>query len=81
MVTITKIADDNAYQTCILPGDLSGTVYVRIVDTDHAAGNKSLDTVSIDHIYIKCEGHARSPRVLLLDRIWSSGRMFATYSL
>jgi len=35
-----------------LPNDLSGTVYIRVRDTDQTAGNKALDTIYIDHMYI-----------------------------
>ena len=35
-----------------LPGSPSGTVYIRVVDTDRSQGHRATDTVSIDHLYI-----------------------------
>ena len=55
MATVTKIADDGSYQTFDLPSDLSGTVYIRVQDTDQTAGNKALDTIYIDHLFIRSE--------------------------
>ena len=53
MVTVTKTSDDNAYQTYTLPNTLSGTVYIRVLDTDQTSGNRAADTVYIDHMYIE----------------------------
>lgn len=61
MVTVTKTSDDDSYQSYALPGGLSGTVYVRVMDTDREQGNRSLDTVSIDHMYVKCQGQPEPP--------------------
>ena len=61
MVTVAKTSDDDSYQSCALPGGLSGIVYVCVVDTDQTQGNRSLDTVSIDHMYIKCQGQPQPP--------------------
>jgi hypothetical protein len=55
MVTITKIVDDNTTQTCDLPNDLSGTLYIRVRDTDRTKGNRLLDTIFIDHMFIRSE--------------------------
>jgi len=55
MVTVTKTADDNTYQTFDLPSDLSGAVYIRVMDTDQTAGNKALDTIFIDQMFIQSE--------------------------
>jgi hypothetical protein len=52
MLTVTKTADDDAYQSYVMPASLSGTVYIRVVDTDQTQGNKTLDTISIDHMFI-----------------------------
>ena len=53
MVTVTKTTDDGTCQTYELPSNLSGTVYIRVKDTDQTAGNKTLDTIYIDHIFIR----------------------------
>ena len=56
MVTVTKTADDNATQSYSLPSSLSGTVYIRVMDTDRTQGQKVLDTVYIDEMYITSDG-------------------------
>jgi hypothetical protein len=38
-----------------LPAGTSGTVYVRVVDTDRSRDDPSLSSVLIDHIYIRSE--------------------------
>ncbi len=53
MLTVTKTSDDNSYQTYALPGSINGTVYVRVRDTDRGRGNRSRDTISVDHMYIE----------------------------
>jgi len=55
MVTVTKTSDDDSTQSYELPSSLSGTTYVRVKDTDQTAGNKSLDTIYVDHMFIRSE--------------------------
>jgi PKD repeat protein len=38
-----------------LPASLSGMVYIRVVDTDQTPGNRSLDSININHLYIETE--------------------------
>ncbi|MHC4694527.1 MAG: alkaline phosphatase, partial [Planctomycetota bacterium] len=58
MVTVTKTSDDNTVQSFVLPASTTGVVYIRVIDTDSTPGNNTYDTVSIDHMYIKCTGVA-----------------------
>lgn len=51
MFTVTKIADDNNTQNYPLTG-VSGSIYIRVTDTDHTAGNRDLDTVYVDYIIV-----------------------------
>ncbi len=53
MVTVSKNADDDTYQTFAMPANTSGTVYVRVVDTNHKRNKTSLDTVYIDHMFFR----------------------------
>ena len=48
ILTVTKTADDDAPQTFVMPAGISGTVHVRVIDTDRTAGNGSQDTLFID---------------------------------
>jgi hypothetical protein len=53
-VTLTlALADDSIDRIATLPGSLSGTVTIRVVDTDRTAGHQTLDTVTIDEIWIR----------------------------
>ena len=55
MVNITKTADDNTSQTYDLPSNLIGTVYIHVIDADRTKGNRSLDTIYIDQMFIRSE--------------------------
>ncbi len=46
-------SDNNADLQGILPAGLSGTVTIRVVDTNQNPGGQFLDTVSIDEIWIR----------------------------
>jgi hypothetical protein len=53
-VSVTPpLADDNVDRVAVLPGSLSGTVTIRVVDTDRTAGHQTLDTFSIDELWIR----------------------------
>lgn len=52
MLTITKRSDTDTPQVYTFPGPLSGTVYIRVVDTNHDKANQQLDTLWVDHLYI-----------------------------
>jgi PKD repeat protein len=59
----TATDDQNIYQSFSLPEGLSGTVYVRVVDSDQSQGNRTLDKVSVDHLYIRKENAQGVPPV------------------
>ncbi len=44
-----------------MPTDVSGSVTIRVVDTDRSQGNRSLDAVRIDQLYIESGGSSVSP--------------------
>ncbi len=55
MLTVTKAADDNSYQTYTdsTLEDFIGTLYIGAIDTDRTPGNTSNDNISIDHMFIR----------------------------
>ena len=53
MVTVTKTVDDDTAQSYGLPASTSGLVHIRVVDTDQSQGNRNLDTIYIDEMYIQ----------------------------
>jgi murein DD-endopeptidase MepM/ murein hydrolase activator NlpD len=55
VLTIDKTTDTDAYQTLTLPGGINGTVVVTLRDTDQSRGAKSLDSVTVDHLFIRVE--------------------------
>jgi len=55
MVTVTKTADDDTAQSYGLPSSTSGQVHIRVKDTDQSQGNRNLDTIYIDQMYIQSE--------------------------
>jgi hypothetical protein len=61
MVTVTKTSDNDSAQSYPLPGSTSGTVHIRVVDTDQTAGNTALDTIYIDELHIVSGGASENP--------------------
>jgi hypothetical protein len=55
LLTVTKTADDNVAQQAALPDGLSGTVYIRVKDTDRTARHKVLDSLYIDKMFIRSD--------------------------
>lgn len=53
MFTVTKTADDDQAQSYVLPTTTSGTVYVRVTDTDRSNKEGTTDTIFIDDMYIR----------------------------
>ncbi|WP_346187454.1 cadherin domain-containing protein [Rubritalea halochordaticola] len=52
LITVTKTADDNTAQIAPLPAGVTGTVYIRVRDTDRTVGNGGQDTINIDHLFM-----------------------------
>jgi PKD repeat protein len=44
-----------------LPASIQGTVYVRVTDSDHSAGNREQNAIYIDHLYIQSETQSGDP--------------------
>ncbi len=61
MFTVTKTADDDTLQTFTLPSSLSGTVYIRVQDTDRGKGRSGLDTLYVDTMFVASEGSGSNP--------------------
>ncbi len=55
MFTVAVMEDIDSYYTYVLPPSVSGTIYVKVMDSDRSAGNTDLDTVSVDHMYIRSD--------------------------
>jgi len=51
MFPVTKTSDDDSYQVYDL-GAVSGTIYVQARDDDRTSGQKSHDTLYVDHMFI-----------------------------
>ena len=53
-LTVTATSDDGSYLSAfLLPPDLSGDLYIAVFDEDRTAGNRSLDALYIDHMYVE----------------------------
>ena len=53
MFTVSNTSDAG-YMTYVLPASIQGTVYVRVADSNRSGGS-SLDTINVDHLYIRSE--------------------------
>ena len=51
MFTVSSTSSSNA-QSFAIPGTQSGTLLVRVIDTNRVAGQLSLDSVYVDHLYL-----------------------------
>jgi serine protease len=51
LVTVTETSDQ--VYSAVMPSSLSGTVYIRVKDTDQTSGNRALDEIFIDEMYIE----------------------------
>lgn len=60
LVTISS-ADPANSQMALLPGNLNGTVYIRVRDSDRTAGHTALDSVFVDQLYIRAESALGPP--------------------
>lgn len=61
MVAVSNTSDNDAYQRFDLPHYTSGTVYVRVTDTDMSKGNVFQDTLFVDDMYIVTSSAAGMP--------------------
>jgi hypothetical protein len=56
MFTLLKTIDDGTYVTYGLPpAAQQGTLYIRVVDTDQTTGHRPVDSVYVDHLFIRAE--------------------------
>jgi len=53
LFTVSSTSPANV-QIAAIPA--SGTIYLRVTDTDQGAGNRGLDTVFVDQLYIRSDG-------------------------
>lgn len=60
MLTVVG-GDTTSWHSSVFPPNSSGTVHIRVTDTDRTVGNLSFDTVTVDQIYILSESEAGDP--------------------
>jgi PKD repeat protein len=60
LFTVDSI-DDDIIQTAMITGPVSGSVYLRVRDTNRTQGNRALDTVFIDSLVVRTESAAGEP--------------------
>ncbi len=54
LMTVTKMEDDDAYQTANLPTGVGGSqIYIRVTDTNRTDGGMPLDTIYVDHLFVR----------------------------
>jgi hypothetical protein len=51
-MTVTKTVDDDQYQTWVLPSGVSGTVRIRVLDSNNSRNAVGEDTLFVDHLEI-----------------------------
>jgi len=53
---IVSSADSGNEQMALLPAGITGPFYVRVTDTNRDAGNRSVETIHVDHLYVHVDG-------------------------
>ena len=53
----------NNLQSAVIPGAPSGSIVIRVVDTDRTRGNRDKNTISVDHLYIQVGNPSNDPPV------------------
>ncbi len=54
VLTVTSTSTTNT-QSGFLPTSISGTLYIRVVDSDRTSGNRSRDMIVVDHLYVRTD--------------------------
>ena len=60
LFTVSSTLDNNL-QMAVIPNSPSGSIIIRVVDTDQGQGNRSKDTVNVDHLYIQVGNPSNEP--------------------
>jgi len=60
LFTVSSTSPANE-QSATIPEVVVGPIYIRVEDSDQTPGNNSLDTVFIDHLYIRVESGGGNP--------------------
>ncbi len=55
VLVLDKTSDNDTYQTLALPPGSAGILSLRLRDTDQSTGARSLDSVTIDHLFVRVE--------------------------
>jgi hypothetical protein len=63
MFTVSADFDDDSYNTYPLPSNLSGTLYIKVKDTLRYPGRYDINTLYIDHLFIRTDNDPGSPPV------------------
>ncbi len=61
MLNVSATSDPGTPQSFALPPGTSGTVYLRVTDTDRSQGNRALYTVYVDELRIRVENFSGDP--------------------
>lgn len=54
MITVANTSPDG-YASFNMPDSLQGDITVRVIDTNREAGHRNLDTVYVEHLYVRSE--------------------------
>ena len=55
MLTVTRTAGGNSLQSFVFPQDVSGTLYVRVEDTDATPGSSAADALYVDYMFVESD--------------------------
>lgn len=67
MLTITRTSDDDTLESFALPNTLSGSLYIRVRDSDQSPGHRNRDTVFIDQMLVVSQSGSSSNQAPSVD--------------
>ena len=60
LFVVSEMIESNL-QTVVIPGTPSGSVIIRVIDTDRANGARDKNTINVDHLYIQVGNPSNEP--------------------
>lgn len=61
LFTVQNSSDGSTYAVTIMPNTGTGTLYLRVTDSDRTPGHREKDTVYIDHMFVRSDTALGNP--------------------
>jgi subtilase family serine protease len=80
---VTVDTPEDKMYSCMMPNETSGNVTIRVMDTDREKRHKDLDTISIDHMFIRSVLGEPMPDLVITEKseTLDGGNFTVTYTV